>query len=142
MILPAPRRRASGRTSYVPTLEEHEEIEACFQDGLLRCDGVDDATCPQVWDCDAYPEWEACEPGKYTFCTENSDKCRNTAESCPHGTLARHTLKIPEDFPESAHTVMSWRWDCYVNQETFAGCADIKIQADGNTATHAADLVA
>ena len=65
--------------------------------------------------------------GKYTFCTENGDKCRNTAESCPHGTLARHTLKIPEEFPESAHTVMSWRWDCYVHSHPSHPCTKILI---------------
>ena len=65
---------------YVPTLEEHEEIEACFQDGLLRCDGVDGATCPQVWDCDAYPEWEACEPGIIEGGAYNTNQFRTDGE--------------------------------------------------------------
>ena len=47
-----------------------------------------------------------------------------------YGTLARYKLKIPEDFPASAHTIMSFRWDTLENNEVFVGCADIKITGD------------
>ena len=56
---------------YKPTLADHEALEQCFQQGLLRCDGVDSNTCDQVAECDTYAkDWEACaDPGKFLHCS-------------------------------------------------------------------------
>ncbi len=62
--------------------------------------------------------------------TDGRYRCANTYEECAHGTLARYRLKIPESTRPSAHTVMSFRWDTFENNEAFLGCADIKITGD------------
>ena len=86
---------------YKPTLADHEALEQCFQRGLLRCDGVESNTCDQVAECDTYAkDWEACaDKGKYLHCSGGAPGergCKNTAETCAHGTTARYKLKIPE----------------------------------------------
>ena len=48
--------------------------------------------------------------------------------------MARYKLKIPESFPASSHTILSYRWDTYENNEVFVGCADIAITGDGDSA--------
>ena len=124
---------------YKPTVADHEALEQCFQRGLLRCDGVDSNTCDQVAECDTYAkDWEACaDPGKYLHCSGGAPGergCKNTAETCAHGILARYKLKIPESTKASSHTILSYRWDTYENNEVFVGCADIAITTDGDDA--------
>ncbi len=107
---------------YDPTVADHEALEQCFQRGLLRCDGVEANTCDQVAECDTYAaDWEACaDKGKYLHCSGGSPGergCKNTAETCAHGILARYKLKIPESTKASAHTILSYRWDTYENNE-------------------------
>ena len=85
-------RDAPGHIYHVA---DHEALEQCFQQGLLRCDGVDSNTCDQVAECDTYAkDWEACaDPGKYLHCSGGSPGergCKNTAETCAHGILARY----------------------------------------------------
>ena len=50
-----------------PTNDEYEEIEACFQQGNIRCDSVDGNDCGMVEDCYANDarDWEACQEGEY-----------------------------------------------------------------------------
>ena len=124
-----------------PSLADLEALEQCFQRGLLRCDSVDSNACDQVSNCDGHPEWEACaDKGQYIHGTNEAGvgatyySLTNTEESCPHGSLARYKLRIPSDFPASTHTILSYRWDTYENNEVFVGCADIAITGDGDSA--------
>ena len=124
---------------YEPTVTDHEALEQCFQRGLLRCDGVESNTCDQVAECYTYArDWEACtDPGKFLHCSggvPGERGCKNTAETCAHGILARYKLKIPESTKASSHTILSYRWDTYENNEVFVGCADIAITSDGGDA--------
>ena len=124
---------------YKPTVADHEALEQCFQRGLLRCDGLESNTCDQVAECDTYAkDWEACaDPGKFLHCSGGAPGergCKNTAETCAHGILARYKLKIPESTKASTHTILSYRWDTYENNEVFVGCADIAITTDGEAA--------
>ena len=124
---------------YEPTVADHEALEQCFQRGLLRCDGLESNKCDQVAECDTYAkDWEACaDKGKYLHCSGGAPGergCKNTAETCAHGTTARYKLKIPESTKASAHTILSYRWDTYENNEVFVGCADIAITTDGEAA--------
>merc|ERR1711943_155415 len=110
-----------------------EALEQCFQRGLLRCDDVDGNDCSQVEVCDTYAkDWGACsDPGKYLHCRDEKATegkywaCVNTQETCDHGFMARYKLRIPESFPASQHTILSYRWDTYENNEVFVGCADM-----------------
>ena len=78
--------------------------------------------------------------GKYLHCRDEKGTegkywaCVNTAETCDHGFMARYKLRIPESFPASTHTILSYRWDTYENNEVFVGCADIAITGDGDSA--------
>jgi hypothetical protein len=125
-----------------PSLADLEALEQCFQRGLLRCDDVDGNDCSQVEVCGEYAaDWGACaDPGKYLHCRDEKGTegkywaCVNTAETCDHGFMARYRLKIPESFPASQHTILSYRWDTYENNEVFVGCADIAITKDGDAA--------
>jgi endoglucanase len=123
-----------------PSLDELLDLEACFQRGTLRCDGAAGADCGMVAVCGDHGDWEACaDEGEYLHCRDEYGvggkawACINTAETCAHGSLARYELKIPEDTKPSPHTVLSFRWDTYENNEVFSGCADVEILAgDGD----------
>ena len=123
-----------------PSLDELLDLEACFQRGTLRCDGAEGADCGMVAVCGDHGDWEACaDEGEYLHCRDEYGvggkawACINTEETCAHGSLARYELKIPEDTKPSAHTVLSFRWDTYENNEVFSGCADVEILAgDGD----------
>ena len=125
-----------------PSLADLEALEQCFQRGLLRCDDVDGNDCSQVEVCGEYAaDWGACaDPGKFLHCRDEKKTegkywaCVNTAETCDHGKMARYKLRIPESFPASQHTILSYRWDTYENNEVFVGCADIAITTDGGDA--------
>ena len=125
-----------------PSLADLEALEQCFQRGLLRCDDVDGNDCSQVEVCSEYAaDWGACaDPGKYLHCRDEKGTegkywaCVNTQETCDHGKMARYKLRIPSDFPASTHTILSYRWDTYENNEVFVGCADIAITGDGDSA--------
>ena len=111
-----------------PSLADLEALEQCFQRGLLRCDDVDGNDCSQVEVCGEYAaDWGACaEPGKYLHCRDEQKTegkywaCVNTQETCDHGKMARYKLRIPETFPASRHTILSYRWDTYVRDATRA----------------------
>ena len=47
---------------YDPSLRELEDLEECFQEGLLRCDAVDEnlPNCELVSACDGNDDWAAC----------------------------------------------------------------------------------
>mmetsp|Transcript_33603 Transcript_33603/g.101436 ORF Transcript_33603/g.101436 Transcript_33603/m.101436 type:complete len:486 (+) Transcript_33603:151-1608(+) len=130
---------------YDPSLRELEDLEECFQEGLLRCDAVDEnlPNCELVSACDGNDDWAACKFGKYIHCNEDRGdgsqwdySCKNTddvEDTCgDYGTLAEYKLRIPENFPASAHTILSFRWDTFENNEVFVGCADIAIVRDGD----------
>ena len=125
-----------------PSLADLEALEQCFQRGLLRCDDVDGNDCSQVEVCGEYAaDWGACaDPGKFLHCRDEQKTegkywaCVNTQETCDHGKMARYKLRIPESFPASQHTILSYRWDTYENNEVFVGCADIAITTDGDAA--------
>ena len=81
---------------YLATEAELQSLEQCFQRGLLRCDSVAGQDCGMVHDCDAHPDWEACaDEGQYLHCrnelgtASTKHSCKNTADACAHGTLAR-----------------------------------------------------
>ena len=111
-----------------PSLADLEALEQCFQRGLLRCDDVDGNDCSQVEVCGEYAaDWGACaDPGKYLHCRDEQKTegkywaCVNTQETCDHGKMARYKLRIPETFPASRHTILSYRWDTYVRDATRA----------------------
>merc|ERR1711934_1206755 len=96
--------------------------------------------CSQVEVCSEYAaDWGACaDPGKYLHCRDEQKTegkywaCVSTQETCDHGKMARYKLRIPSDFPASTHTILSYRWDTYENNEVFVGCADIAITTDGD----------
>ena len=93
-----------------PTNAEYEALEACFEQGNIRCDSVDGNDCRMVDDCYANDarDWEACQEGAYFHCrsalgqTDRRYRCQNTYDSCEHGSLARYRLKIPESTKPSA----------------------------------------
>ena len=107
--------------------------------GLLRCDGVDSNTCDQgrrvrhrtprnglggVRRSREISALSGRPPGERG--------CKNTAETCAHGILARYKLRIPESTKASAHTILSYRWDTqYENNEVFVGLRGLAITTDG-----------
>ena len=112
------------------TPEEQVQAEACFNEGLLRCDDVPgqvcgmEPRCQEGWGCDVPGEWFHCE-GTSNY-QSKSYACANSEESCNGGILVKRQIKIPDTFPVGK-TVMSWRWDSDETVEVFAACADIEI---------------
>lgn len=109
-----------------PTVDDYFAAEACFQDGILRCDdpALGNTNCAssasQTRGCRA--EWGCA----------NSPAWFGIAERQPWYV---DRVRLPTDF-SSDHTLLTWRWDVLETQQIYFGCADIRVTAaDGAQTT-------
>ncbi len=138
---------------YSPSLAEKQELEDCFQRGILRCDADGRNDCSKhhngageiysgVKD-DIWSSWFSCDPRNMGNCqgraergwtSSNVRNGRALAPSCHNGagTSLRDLVKLPQGF-SSEHTLLSWRWDCQQTKQVWSGCADVKILPKGGT---------
>ncbi|KAL3457311.1 hypothetical protein BJX64DRAFT_280719 [Aspergillus heterothallicus] len=120
---------------YLPTDDEKQEAEDCFDAGLLACTDVDGQECGYSADC---TEGEACWRNDWFTCNgfEASErpKCQgvDNAElnSClttiAGGYTVTKTIRIPEY--TSNHTLLSFKWNSFQTGQIYLTCADIAIQ--------------
>ena len=126
------------------TVEMAIEAEECFQRGTLRCDDVATNDCTIGPYClDGMPCRD--DPGRFFHCSNPEfagtyatnlpaagGYCSaGPAGSCPLGSgigeVVRDQVRIPEDFPPTDRTLLSYRWDSFQTREVFMNCADIQI---------------
>ncbi|KAI1801743.1 carbohydrate-binding module family 20 protein [Daldinia bambusicola] len=126
---------------YLPTEEEKQAAEDCFEEGLLPCTDVDGQDCGYNPDCQ---EGQPCYRNDWFTCNgfDNGDqtKCQGVDKaelnSCfttiAGGYTVTKKIKIP-DFV-SNHTLLSFKWNSFQTAQVYLSCADIAI-ADGGSAS-------
>ncbi|KAJ5504997.1 Chitin-binding domain 3 [Penicillium fimorum] len=117
---------------YLPTEEEKQEAEACFDEGLLDCNDVDGQECAYSADCG---EGDACHRNDWFTCNGFDDtKCKGVdgaAEgSCKTTISGGYTVSKQVKIPDyvSNHTLLSWKWNSFQTGQIYLSCSDIAIE--------------
>ncbi|KAH8690469.1 hypothetical protein BGW36DRAFT_432271 [Talaromyces proteolyticus] len=117
--------------TYLPTDDEKEEAEKCFEEGLLPCTDVDGQECDYSPDCQ---EGEECWNNKWFTCKAYSGtSCHgvdnSTLGSCYTSIAGGYTvtkkIKIPDYVTN--HTLLAWKWNAEETSQVYLSCADIAI---------------
>ncbi|KAI0199340.1 hypothetical protein F4808DRAFT_215002 [Astrocystis sublimbata] len=117
-----------------PTEEDKQAAEECFQEGILDCNDVDGQTCDYSADCgddgDCHRnDWFTCNAFDDSGCIGVDNAELNSCyTSIAGGYTVSKKVKIPEDFKESDHTLMSFKWNSYQTGQIYLSCADIAIK--------------
>eukprot|EP00732_Lithocolla_globosa_P007325 Lithocolla_globosa_v1_NODE_9220_length_732_cov_10.932053.p1 type:complete len:161 gc:universal NODE_9220_length_732_cov_10.932053:230-712(+) len=109
--------------SYTPSTSDMDQLESCFQDGILPCTAVSGQDCPIS---------DRCEPGMGCYTRDDwfqadAHGFRNHG-ACPQhsGFFTRDIVQLPTGF-RSNHTLLGFRWDSMHTQELYMNCADISV---------------
>ncbi|KAI8633723.1 starch binding domain protein [Xylariaceae sp. FL1651] len=126
--------------NYLPTDAEKQAAEDCFEEGLLPCTDVDGQACSFSADCtEGQPcwrnDWFTCNG----FYADTLPKCQGVdnapLNSCYTSISGGYTvtkrIKIPEDFPVSEHTLLSFKWNSFQTAQIYLSCADVAIVSGG-----------
>lgn len=119
-------------SGYLPTSEEKQAAEDCFNKGLLSCTDVDGQSCEYNADC---KEGEACWRNDWFTCKGFDDtKCQGVdnapLNSCYTSIAGGYTVSSRIKIPNytSNHTLLSFKWNSFQTPQVYLTCADIKIQ--------------
>lgn len=125
--------RAPG---YVPTVEEKQAAEDCFEAGTLSCTDVAGQSCAYSGDCTpGQPcyrnDWFTCNPFSGSKCqgVDNS-RLGSCYTSIAGGYTVTKKIKIPNYI--SNHTLLSLRWNSFQTGQIYLSCADIAIVGGGS----------
>ncbi|KFY35205.1 hypothetical protein V494_06121 [Pseudogymnoascus sp. VKM F-4513 (FW-928)] len=125
---------------YIPTDAEKQAAEDCFQAGTLDCTEVDGQTCGYNPDCSPDQscyrnDWFTCNG----FSAGDQTKCKGVdnapLNSCYTSIAGGYTVTKKVKIPNinSAHTLMSLRWNSFQTGQVYLTCADIAISGSGGT---------
>lgn len=116
--------------NYTPNDVEMAAMEACFQRGILGCDGVEGQDCPvhpdcqDGWGCMNAKQWFTCGPKDNGRCaSKGTEKCQCHQGT---GTILRDRVKLPAGFT-SNHTLLGFRWDSEDTPQLWLHCADVQV---------------
>ncbi|ORY61413.1 starch binding domain-containing protein [Pseudomassariella vexata] len=124
---------------YTPTLEEKQDAEDCFEEGLLPCTEIEGQVCDYSPDCTSD---QPCYRNDWFTCNafEANERCgcqgvdNAPLNSCfttiAGGYTVTKQVKIPQYV--SNHTLISLRWNSYQTEQVYLTCADIAISDSGN----------
>ncbi|XDG07670.1 hypothetical protein ABKA04_007285 [Annulohypoxylon sp. FPYF3050] len=126
--------------SYLPTDDEKEEAEKCFEEGLLSCTDVDGQECGYNADCTSD---QACYRNDWFTCEgfNSGTKCRgvdNAAlNSCYTSIAGGYTVTKKIKIPDytSDHTLISFKWNSFQTAQVYLSCADIAISGSGSNSS-------
>lgn len=124
---------------YIPTNDEKQEAENCFQAGTLDCTDVSGQTCGYSADCTSDQacwrnDWFTCNG----FQANDLPKCQgvdNSAlNSCYTSIAGGYTVTKKIKIPNYAsnHTLLSLRWNSFQTGQVYLTCADIAISGTGS----------
>ncbi|KFX93760.1 hypothetical protein V495_00295 [Pseudogymnoascus sp. VKM F-4514 (FW-929)] len=124
--------------SYLPTDAEKQAAEDCFQAGTLDCTDVSGQTCGYNPDCEAGQscyrnDWFTCNG----FSAGDQTKCKGVdnapLNSCYTSIAGGYTVTKKVKIPNinSAHTLLSLRWNSFQTGQVYLTCADIAISGTG-----------
>ena len=117
---------------YLPTEEEKQMAEDCFEQGILSCTDVDGQDCPYSPDCsEGEPcwrnDWFTCDAFDGDGCVGVDDAPINSCyTSIAGGYTVTSRIKMPEYTSE--HTLLSFKWNSFQTPQVYLTCADIAIQ--------------
>ena len=109
-----------------------DALEACFQEGILRCDDVEGQDCPVHPDCEGTGWGCETQNGAWFGCGPKDDgRCMSKGvDSCAthgaDGSILRDQVKLPNH--QSNHTLLGFRWDCEDTGQLWLHCADIALE--------------
>lgn len=115
---------------YIPTEQEKQQAEECFQKGILPCTDVDGQQCDFGPDCkDA-----ACHRNDWFTCQAfDGGKCQGVdnapLNSCYTSIAGGYTVSKKVKIPSyvSNHTLLGFKWDSWQTPQIYLTCADIAI---------------
>lgn len=119
---------------YLPTDAEKQAAEDCFQAGTLDCTEVSGQTCGYNPDCSPGQscyrnDWFTCNG----FSAGDQTKCKGVdnapLNSCYTSIAGGYTVTKKVKIPNfnSAHTLLSLRWNSFQTGQVYLTCADIAI---------------
>lgn len=120
------------KPGYLPTEEEKQAAEDCFEAGTLSCTDVDGQECEYSEDCQ---EGESCWRDDWFTCKAfDGEGCQgvDNAEinSClttiAGGYTVTKKIKLPDY--KSEHTLLSWKWNSFQTPQIYLSCADITLE--------------
>ncbi|KAL2148871.1 hypothetical protein VTH82DRAFT_1557 [Thermothelomyces myriococcoides] len=121
---------------YLPTEDEKQAAEDCFEAGTLSCTDVSGQECGYNPDCS---EGEACWRNDWFTCNAfqaDSRRACQGVDNAPQGSCytsisggfpVTKKIKIPDY--ESSHTLLSFKWNSFQTGQIYLSCADIAIKA-------------
>ncbi|KAF9553230.1 hypothetical protein CPC08DRAFT_645884 [Agrocybe pediades] len=122
---------------YIPTNDEKQALEDCFEAGLLSCTDVPGQECDFNADCTQGEtcwrnDWFTCEAFEGGKCQGVDNAPLNSCfTSIAGGYTVTKKIKIPETYV-SNHTIMSFRWNSFQTAQVYLTCADIAILPAGS----------
>lgn len=124
---------------YIPTNDEKQAAEDCFEAGTLPCTDVSGQSCGYNPDCSA---GQACWRNDWFTCNAfgaSSRRACQGVDAAPLGscytTIAggyRVTKKIKIPNYSSQHTLLSFKWNSFQTGQIYLSCADIAISGSGS----------
>ncbi|KAI2469741.1 carbohydrate-binding module family 20 protein [Annulohypoxylon bovei var. microspora] len=124
--------------SYLPTDDEKEAAELCFEEGLLPCTDVSGQTCGYNADCTSD---QACYRNDWFTCEgfNSGTRCQGVDNSAlgacytsiAGGYTVTKKIKIPDYASE--HTLLSFKWNSFQTAQVYLSCADIAISGGGGS---------
>ncbi|KAI1654697.1 carbohydrate-binding module family 20 protein [Daldinia decipiens] len=128
--------------NYLPTEEEKQAAEDCFEEGLLPCTDVNGQDCGYNPDC---TQGQACYRNDWFTCngfdSGDQTKCQGVDKAALNscfttiagGYTVTKKIKIPEFV--SNHTLLSFKWNSFQTPQVYLSCADIAITDGGSVST-------
>ncbi|KAF2742820.1 carbohydrate-binding module family 20 protein [Sporormia fimetaria CBS 119925] len=125
--------------SSLPTEPEKQALEDCFEANILPCTSVSGQPCAYNPDC---KPGEKCYRNDWFTCNGFNDgtRCRGVdnapINSCYTSIAGGYTVtkkvKIPDNFPESSHTLLSFKWNSFQTPQIYLSCADVAIRGSSS----------
>jgi lytic starch monooxygenase len=116
---------------YLPTEEEKQAAEDCFEEGILPCTDVDGQECKFSPDCG---EGDACHRNDWFTCEQfGNGGCIGVdsapIDSCYTSIAGGYTVSSKIKLPDytSEHTLLSFKWNSFQTPQVYLTCADITI---------------
>lgn len=115
----------------VPTEDQKQAAEDCFEKGQLSCTDVDGNDCPYSDDCS---EGEACWDNTWFTCEQFGNGGCIGVDNAEHGSCftsiaGGYTVSSKVKLPDitSEHTLISFKWNSFQTGQIYLSCADISI---------------
>ncbi|KAI5806938.1 starch binding domain-containing protein [Geopyxis carbonaria] len=124
---------------YIPTLDEKQAAEDCFELGTLDCTDVSGQTCDYSPDCTSGQacyrnDWFTCKAFEDTKCQGVDNAALNSCyTSIAGGYTVSKKIKIPDYASE--HTLLSFKWNSFQTGQIYGTCADIAISGGGSSSS-------